>query len=942
MKLNWLVLFAAFCFCVVPSLAVKEYLFKKCSQSGFCQRNRHFSNQVSKLSLNDEYQPRYSIDKSSIKFHNNNSTLVGRLNKKLNDDFTSVAFGFQLNILENHSIRFRIEDQLTNTVSNFRRYNETSYWSFKDHVQPDLFFEINTESKSENIIIGYSNGLYKIKIQLYPFKLTYYYNNSPSIVLNDRNFLNIEHFRKKNDNDLTKNLSPEELDFDCFTDSFKDSSKNTLKRGPESVALDATFKNFLNVYGIPEHADSMALKTTRDNRDDASYDGKERDLDPYRLFNVDIFEYETDSKLPNYGSIPFMLAHSHNVSAGLFWVNSADTWIDIIKKDKSTKTHWISEAGLLDIILILDNSPASINQKYGDITGYVALPQLFSLGYHQCRWNYNNQDDVLNINKKFDYFKIPMDSIWLDIEYTDEKKYFTWKNSLFNNPTEMLSILGETGRNLIAIIDPHIKSTNDKNYNIEQQILKNNLAIKDSDNKNPFHGQCWPGDSIWIDTFNPKAITIWASFYQNFTTFSNDSTNLHIWNDMNEPSVFSGPETTAPKDLVHYGDWEHRSLHNLYGHSLIEATYQGLNERYQNMKRPFILTRSYFSGSQRYSAMWSGDNMSKWGYLKISIPMALTSGISGMPFSGSDVGGFFGDPSSELLTRWYQTGIWYPFFRGHAHIDSKRREPWVPGDPYTSIIRDAIKLRYSLLPVFYNSFYESSINGLPVMKPLFYENPNNEKIFDIDDEFFIGNSGILVKPITEESLSKFEIYIPDDEIYYDFNDFTKIDQGEGKYEYKNLSLDNIPILIKGGNIIPRKMRYRRSSKLMRHDPYTLIIALDKNQTSSGILYVDDFETFNYKNNEEYLLCKLKFENNQISSNINNYKNFFDGIDEYLEIEKIIIVGLDDSGDNFKGEISQNNKIWNASIIREKNSLVIKNPKVKVNTSWKINIFNEKP
>lgn len=187
---------------------------------------------------------------------------------------------------------------------------------------------------------------------------------------------------------------------------------------------------------------------------------------------------------------------------------------------------------------------------------------------------------------------------------------------------------------------------------------------------------------------------------------------------MNEPSVFNGPETTMPKDNLHYGNWEHRDVHNLYGLTFHNATYHAVLDRLPRAKqqRPFVLTRAFFAGSQRTAAMWTGDNEAKWDHLEQAFPMLLAQGIAGMPFAGADVGGFFGNPSKELLTRWYQAGAFYPFFRAHAHIDARRREPYLAGEPYVSIIRDAIRLRYQLLPAWYTAFHRASWEGMPILR----------------------------------------------------------------------------------------------------------------------------------------------------------------------------------------------------------------------------------
>lgn len=201
--------------------------------------------------------------------------------------------------------------------------------------------------------------------------------------------------------------------------------------------------------------------------------------------------------------------------------------------------------------------------------------------------------------------------------------------------------------------------------------------------------------------------------------------NLHIWNDMNEPSVFNSADVTIPKDAVHFGGWEHRDVHNIYGILFVtiiiinlqhKSTSEGLRLRTNPPKRPFVLSRPFFSGTQKWGAIWTGDNGADWEHLRVSIPMLLGISVSGVPFAGADVGGFFGNPSAELLTRWYQLAAFQPFFRAHAHIETKRREPWLMGEPYTSHIRAAIRERYRLLPYWYTLFHIAHKTGAPPMR----------------------------------------------------------------------------------------------------------------------------------------------------------------------------------------------------------------------------------
>jgi len=573
--------------------------------------------------------------------------------------------------------------------------------------------------------------------------------------------------------------------------------------------------------------------------------------------NADVFEYELDSPMTLYGSIPFMQAHRKDSTVGVFWLNGAETWVDIVKSTSkanplalgvkdytTTQTHWFSESGIFDVFVFLGPSPADVIQSYSELTGTTAMPADFSIAYHQCRWNYVTDQDVKDVDRKFDKSNIPYDVIWLDIEYTDGKKYFTWDPLTFKKPDAMRKVLDKKERKLVAIIDPHIKNTND--YPVVDELKKKDLAVHDKEGK-IYEGWCWPGSSHWVDCFNPAATTWWKSLFK-YKKFLGTGPNTYIWNDMNEPSVFNGPETTMPKDNLHFENWEHRDVHNIYGMTYHDATYQALLARSKaeekSPRRPFVLTRAFFPGSQRSAAMWTGDNLADWGHLAIALPMILNQGVAGMPFAGADVGGFFGNPSKELVTRWYQSGIFYPFFRAHAHIDTRRREPYLLGEPYTEIVTQAIRLRYSLLPVWYTAFHASHMTGVPIVRPNWYVHPEDDKGFALDDQLYVGNTGLLFKPVVQEGSTQVKVHLADGAPYFDYFTYQRY-AGAGSHTLET-PLEKIPLLMRSGHIFPRKDRVRRSSGLMKMDPYTLVVVLGDSGDAEGELYIDDGESFDYQ------------------------------------------------------------------------------------------------
>uniref|UniRef100_H2LBW7 Neutral alpha-glucosidase AB n=1 Tax=Oryzias latipes TaxID=8090 RepID=H2LBW7_ORYLA len=712
----------------------------------------------------------------------------------------------------------------------------------------------------------------RVIVSVRPFRLDIMEGHDVLMSLNSRGLLAFEHLRMRKDTGAQYTLvvfdfqatkeEEEKAEEGMWEETFK-SHSDSKPNGPSSISLDFSFPGVEHVYGIPEHADDLKLKTT-DNGD------------PYRLFNLDVFQYELYNPMALYGAVPVMLAHNAQRTTGIFWLNAAETWVDISSNTAGktvfgkmldyvqgsseipqTDVRWISESGIIDVFIMLGPTPKHVFSQYASLTGTQSFPPLASLGYHQCRWNYNDQEDVRSVDAGFDEYDIPYDFIWLDIEHTDGKRYFTWDPHKFATPKEMLQGLLDKKRKMVAIVDPHIKI--DSNYKIHNEIRSRGFYVKNKDGGD-YEGWCWPGNAGYPDFTRADMRAWWASMFA-YDQYEGSMENLYTWNDMNEPSVFNGPEVTMHKDAVH-GDWENRDVHNIYGLYVQMATAEGLVQRSGGVERPFVLTRAFFAGSQRYGAVWTGDNAAEWDHLKISIPMCLSLGLVGISFCGADVGGFFKSPTPELLVRWYQTGAYQPFFRAHAHLDTPRREPWLFGPENTALIREAIRQRYTFLPYWYQQFYHAYRTGEPVMRPLWVEYTQDPATFAVDDEFLIGQN-LLVHPVTEEGARGVTAYLPGkEEVWFDIHTFQKHNGAQNLYI--PVTMSSIPVFQRGGSIIPRKMRVRRSSSCMEHDPYTLYAALNARGVAEGELYMDDGHTFNYEK-KEFIHRRLSFSNNVLSS-----------------------------------------------------------------------------
>ncbi|OXU24605.1 hypothetical protein TSAR_003579 [Trichomalopsis sarcophagae] len=847
MTLLWklLILFA---FATLATDAVDRNIFKTCQQSSFCRRCRQAVNAASSFAVRPW---NITLGHSYVR-------------AQLYHKKTNVNFTIELSATPDHSFRLRINER--NPLK--PRHQVRGVLNDEDRLALGQLKLV----KHTDINFVVSSGPNRAYLQASPFKIDFYASNRRVLTVNAKGLMRFEHLRTKNS---TNSGDGAELDPGAWEEEFR-GHKDSKPLGPEAVALDFGFPEARYAYGLPEHADSLALKQTK------------APAEPYRLYNLDVFRHEAYERMSLYGSIPLLYAHSEKSTAGVFWLNAAETWIDISALNNNNSlgdnsppgvhAHFMSESGIIDVFCLLGPTPMDAFRQYTTLTGTGNLPPIFALGYHQSRWNYDNQSDVLQVSRGFDAHDMPLDVMWLDIEYTNGKRYFTWDPKNFSDPQTMVANLTAQGRKLVVIIDPHIKR--DDQYFLHSDATKLGYYVKKRDGKD-YEGESWPGPSSYLDLFNPKAREYYLSLYD-FSKFKGTTKDVHIWNDMNEPSCQSGPEVTLPKDLVHYGGWEHRDVHNLYGLAQHSATYEGMLRRTEGKLRPFILTRSFFAGSQRFAAVWTGDNMAEWSHLKISYAECLSLAISGISFCGSDVTGFATEPSTELYVRWYQAGVWLPFFRQHSELTTKRREPWLLGEEVTTRVRDSLRLRYSYLPLWYTLFREHEIDGTPVIRPLWTHYPTEIDTFAIDDHLLLGDS-ILVRPVVEPNVSTVSVYFPGEGKVTWYDVYTQKAYSNGRVDIP-VTLDRIPVYQRSGSVIPRKMKQRPSTVGMKDDPYTLDIVLDANKRARGSLYIDDQESFDYREGK-FKHIEFDFKGGSLSS-----KFLYEGdFRTKSALEKIVIV-----------------------------------------------------
>lgn len=506
-------------------------------------------------------------------------------------------------------------------------------------------------------------------------------------------------------------------------------------------------------------------------------------------WNTDTYSFAKHQD-PLYRSIPFYISLNEGVAHGIFMDNTFKTHFDF-GHEHAGKTSFWADGGELQYYYIHGPHMMDVVKRYHTLTGTHKLPPLWALGYHQCRWSYYPESKLQDLAKNFRSRKIPCDALYLDIDYMDGYRCFTWNKKYFPNPKRMIKELSDDGFKTVVIIDPGIKV--DDNYWVFKEGKDNKYFCRRSDDYF-MEGHVWPGRCQFPDFTNPEVRKWWGGLFKELV----DVGVAGVWNDMNEPAVFGSG--TFPDDVRHQYDGfrgSHRKAHNVYGMQMVRATYDGLKKLQKN-KRPFTITRAGYAGVQRYSSVWTGDNVASWEHLKLGSLQMQRLSMSGVPFAGTDIGGFSGEPTAELFTRWIQLGVFSPFMRAHSAGDTAEREPWSFGDFYEDINRKFIELRYKLLPYIYSAFWEHHRYGFPILRPVVMLEQENSTNKYREDEFTFGDK-ILVCPVLEEGATSRKVYLPAGD-WFDYWSHKSFNGGEE--HLVEAPLDAMPIFVKAGSVIP--------------------------------------------------------------------------------------------------------------------------------------------
>ncbi|MEE9294413.1 MAG: TIM-barrel domain-containing protein [Phycisphaerae bacterium] len=553
----------------------------------------------------------------------------------------------------------------------------------------------------------------------------------------------------------------------------------------------------------------------------------------WTMWNTDAYGYGP-SRDPIYKSIPFFLSARDGRFHGVFFDNPWRSSFDVGHRERNVLSFG-AEGGELNYYVIAGPHPKDVIRRYTDLTGRLELPPLWSLGYHQCRYSYFPESRVREIAATFREKKIPCDVIYFDIDYMDGYRCFTWNPRWFPQPKKLMDDLHAQGFHTVAIIDPAIKY--EPGYFVYDQGTEIDAWLTRPDGET-YIGRVWPGKAVFPDFTNPKVRDWWGDLYAPFLAASGLD---GIWNDMNEPADFDGPNHSVPLDLRHHNEGEpasHLACHNIYGMQMVRATIEGMKRARPN-QRPLAITRATYAGGQRYGATWTGDNTSNWEHLRMSVPMVLNLGVSGIPFVGPDIGGFAGGATPELYARWIQVGSLFPFCRTHTAWGNPDQEPWSYGAEVEQIARESLERRYALLPYLYTLLEEATRTGLPLMRPLWLEFPREGG----SDQAFMLGPDIHVRPIVHADARDFHHWLPPG-AWFDVT--TSLLHQNGEPVRIDADLHTLPLFVRAGAIIPQQSPVQST---MEEPAEPFILDVWPFGESTGTLYEDDGATFDYQRGE---------------------------------------------------------------------------------------------
>jgi oligosaccharide 4-alpha-D-glucosyltransferase len=506
------------------------------------------------------------------------------------------------------------------------------------------------------------------------------------------------------------------------------------------------------------------------------------------LYNKASYGYTTEAEQMYY-SLPAVMSSDKYM---LVFDNSASGWLDIGNAE-SDVLMFEAVAGRTAYIVIAGDSYPALIGNYTDVTGRQPLPPRWAFGNFASRFGYHSEEETRDVVQRFRDENIPLDAVILDIywfgpDIQGHMGNLDWDREAWPTPEDMIADFAAGGVKTIAITEPFILTTSKR-----WQDAADSDALARTPTGEPRRFDFYFGNTGLVDVFDEKAADwFWQPYKMLF-----DQGAAATWGDLGEPEVHPGDSLhfISEAGIEATGD----EVHNAYGHEWARMIYRRQVEAYPDM-RPLIMMRSGFAGSQRYGFVpWTGDVSRSWAGLKPQVELSLQGGLFGLAYMHSDLGGFAGGEEfdKELYIRWLQYGVFQPVYRPHAqeHIPA---EPVFHDRETRDIVRDAIKLRYRLLPYNYTLAYENSATGMPLMRPVFFEEESVPWLIDIKDSYFWGDA-FYVTPVTDPDMDNVSVLVPPG-TWFDF--WTNEVYEGNQIADIPVTLETIPVLVRAGSFVP--------------------------------------------------------------------------------------------------------------------------------------------
>ncbi len=638
--------------------------------------------------------------------------------------------------------------------------------------------------------------------------------------------------------------------------------------------------------------------------------------DSIGMWNTDHYSYETDAKYI-YVSIPFFTGLKNDRAYGIFFDNTHHSYYEMAS-ESDDYYYFYADGGELNYYFINGPKMGDVLNRYTQLTGRYHQPPEWSLGWEQSHWGYKPASKIIDVAKGYRERKIPLDAMNMDVDYMNGWRVFTW-DPAWGDPKEMDKQLESMGVKTIAINDPGVKK--EKGYWLSDQGTDKGYWATNPDGTD-YDGAVWAGTSNFPDFTRSDVRAWWADQFPKLTDVGVDG----MWLDMNEPAVFDGPNHTAPLDVqFDHGTKEHTEVHNIYGFWNTVATYDGL-KKVKPDDRAFVFSRDMYAGSQRYAALWSGDNVSSWDHLKLTLPLNMNVGLSGVPHVGNDIGGFAQDTTPELFARWIESGSFAPFARVHYdnnfQPNQQCQEPWCLGSEVEAIAKKYVSLRYSLLPYTNTAFHNSTLDGRPVQQALVYQFQDDPNVRNISDQFMWGND-IMVAPVVTKGATSRSVYLPKGKDW--------IDWWTGKRYTGNQTitvsapLDVMPIFVAQGSVISTREVQQHTGE----NPFTNVVFnvfLGSGSGATGTLYEDDGISEKYQAGawNSYTTTVTRNADGSISTKIDKTHS---GYDSKLATYDLVLRGSDIGGFGVNAKAKASGSVSSVKVDGARSSAGVKIKKV---------------